>query len=390
MSDARIGPGVHPRAAIDGELAQAESPAASGIAREQFAHGLLETYHLDKASDRERRITSMLSSLDDRAGPVLSMWRLRWRIVSGVAAAIALTSLILLGTLTQTSATAMVQESLVASRQAGDRRYEVRVKLPRGESLEAEPIATLDVRDADHVLMRAKSPFGDRIVLGRNGEGAWGIRPDGTVDRYPPREAWPRWVDFGQSTVLLVPVEELMTSLEQSYTLTRLEREASPAGGGPKCDRIRAEHKPGPSPDPRRVELWLDPVTKIVRRMELHWNPPRPGPGGPGGPGRGRPDRPPPDGLDDGGADWRPPDGPPGPPDGPPPEGGEDRGPPEGGRPPPPRPRPPGGPRHRPPEFVGGPPDFRRRPPPPRQLVFELIDGAAFAETWFDPATHSK
>jgi hypothetical protein len=74
------------------------------------------------------------------------------------------------------------------------------VRPPRQEEIEREPIGTLDVRDGEHLLLQMTSPFGDRVVLGRNGDATWAIRPDGTVDNYPPRRAWPKWVDFGSST----------------------------------------------------------------------------------------------------------------------------------------------------------------------------------------------
>lgn len=355
------------RPEIEEALARAESADAVEIAREQFAHGLLETHHVDDDEKRKDRIEALLRAMDRDTRPIPLWGRLRWRVVSGVAAAAMLVVAVVLGMPTQTSATAMVAASLEASKSAGDRRYEIRVRLPREEDVEREPLGTLDVRDGDHLLLQMRSPWGDRVVLGRNGQATWGIKPDGTLDEFPPRRAWPRWVDFGSSTVLLVPVEELLTTLESSYELKKRELEVSPTGKGPACYRISAVHKPGPTPEPVRVELWIDPSSRVVRRMELHWKPP-PGPGGPGGPG----DRPPPP------EGRRPPR--------PPPDGG----PPEGSRPP--RDGMEGGPRppHPPPEFLGGPPDFERRPPPPRILVFELVEGATFGEGWFESGTHVK
>ena len=269
---------------------------------------------------------------------------------------------------------------------------------PRQEEIEREPIGTLDVRDGEHLLLQMTSPFGDRVVLGRNGDATWAILPDGTVDNYPPRRAWPKWVDFGSSTVLMVSVEDLLASLKEgSYELKKHEAEALPSGKGPKCYRIGAIRKPEPSPEPSRVELWIDPETRVVKRMELHWPPP---------PGRGPEGRPPPgpDGRPPPGRDGRPPPGPDGrpppPPDGAPPPGPDGRPPPgPDGRPPPgpdgrppPRMGPDGRPRppHPPPEFLGGPPDFARRPPPPRTLVFELVEGVKFEPGWFESGAHVK
>jgi hypothetical protein len=365
-------------------------------------HGLLEWSKLDDVSERERRMVGLMKALEVEEDGVVARvsWRVKhWRLVTGMAAMLAITALILLGVPTRTSAEAIVRASLSASNGAGDRRYTVRVKPPRATEIQQEPIGTLDVRDADHVVIQARTPFGDQVTVGRNEKGAWAIRPDGTVDTYPPRHAWPNWVNFGQSTVLLVSIDELMTWLQRSYTLTRGEREAVPGGDGTLCDRVTAAHKPGESPEPPRVELWIDPQSRVVRRMELHWIPL-------GGVERDGPADRPPDG------DNRPPPppddprgfGPDGPPDMPPPPEGGDRPPPDEGpegrphgEPPPefrgqpPHRPPPGGPRRRGPrpEFLGGPPDFHHHPPPPTLIVFELVPGASFDAGWFDPASHA-
>jgi hypothetical protein len=394
---------INARPDLDGDVADPQSGNARQIAQEQFAHGLLESLHRDGPKDRERRIAGVIAALAGETEHVPSRWlSLRWPLFSGMAAAIALVALVMLAIPAQRTAEAMVQASLSASAGAGDRRYEVHAILPHETELEKDPIATLDVRDSAHTLVRARSPWGDQIVLGHDEQGTWGIRPDGSADRYPPARAMPRWIDFGKSTVLLSTIDDLMTTLGQSYTLKRLAAERVPSGTGPVCDRVRAEHKRGITPEPPRVELWLDSRTHLVRRMELHWNPPPPpppppddlgepppdgGPDGPPGMDDGPPppppegEPPPPHPYDDGLPPGLGPDGLPLPPP-PPPEGADGQRPPPGraGRPP-----------HPPPEFLGGPPDFAagHRPPPPRLLVFELVDGVKFPDGWFDPATHA-
>src|SRR5262249_58516255 len=105
-----------------------------------------------------------------------------WRRWSGLAAAV----LMIVGVLaflvpTERSATATVQSSLRALQQPGvDRRYEVRVMLPRQEVLEKEPMATVDVRDGTHLLVRARAP-GGQVTMGRDEKGKWIIRPDGSL-----------------------------------------------------------------------------------------------------------------------------------------------------------------------------------------------------------------
>jgi hypothetical protein len=382
----------HGRQDVSADLAGAER--AETAAQEQFVHGLLETVHRDGPGARERRIGALLAAMRGPARVEARRWRIRpWPVVSGLAAVIALAALVVLGwPAGGRSATAAIQASIAASKHAGDRRYEIRVVPPRKTEPEKDPVATLDVRDADHVLIRARTPWGERVTVGRNDAGAWAIRPDGAVDLFPPKHAWPRWVNVGDSTFLLVSVDELLEWLEQSYDLTRGAEATVPSGKGPRCERITAVHKPGPGPEPRRVELWIDRTSHLVRRMELHWDRPpgrpRNGPGGDRPPRDGPPgaeDRPP---LGPGGLPPPPPRGRPRPPRGEGPRRGDGPPPPPGEGPPPdfgPDDRPPP-----PPEFLGEPPDFEggRQPPPPRELIFELVDGAAFEDGWFDPETH--
>lgn len=441
------------RSDVAPELIQAEGAEPKKVAAEQFVHGLLESMHRDGDAARERRIRAMLDSLGGE--PVVITRRLRlvpWRLASGLAAAIVLMGVILLSIPTQTSAEAVVQATIAASKTAGDRRYQVRAKLPEESEVESRPIATLDVRDADHVLIKAVTPEGDQVVVGRDSEGAWAIRPDGTTDRYPPKHAWPRWVNTGKSTLMLASVDEMLASLADSYTLKKQTAAPLPSGGA-LCDRLTAVRKPDAAPQPQRLEFWIDPQSHIVRRMELHWDPPRPmggeagrvapgesdeaaagqdatpnGPRGdgqiggegprPDGPGADQPERdgrgPGPGGEFD--PEMGPEDGRGGPPPdlGPGPEGRRDGPPPHRRRPPRhgpgpdgPRPHldgpdgrpfppgPEGGPDHRPgrrgprPEFLGGTPDFAHHPPPPRELVFELVETQPFADTWFSPAAHA-
>jgi hypothetical protein len=406
--------GGHPEidpALVENGAELRKHPQAAG---EPFVHGLLSSYHHDSIGERERRLARLMDAIRSEGSPPLRVrFALPWRIASGLAAAAVLAiGLVLIGLPTQ-SATAMVQTSLAASKTAGDRRYEVRMTPPGGTEVQAEPTAVLDVRDPDHVVLRAKTPFGDQVIVGRNSDGAWAIRPDGTLDRYPPREAWPRWLNCGQSTMLMASVDDLMQWLEKSYILSRSAAEAVPAPAGaasaapgPTCDRVSAVHKPGRTPEPQHVELWIDQQTHVVRRMELTW-PPRPGPGPGQGPGaepgrRGGPPLGPGPRPDGGPSPLRPrnddglgpplrrgPEGRPGrrPPPPAAPEGDDRPGPPPGedDRPPPP-PRPP----HPRPEFMGGPPDFDagRHPPPPRKLVFDLVDSPQLAADWFDAAAH--
>lgn len=501
---------------MDPNLATPEEGAnAEKAAKELFAHGLLQTHYRENERDTERRVGRLLDAIDaeERARraahePARSMsfsahaaktsrWR-PLRFATGLAAAMTLIAVLAIEFTPTNSALAAVQASVEASKSAGDRRYTVKVQPQKDKGEELTRIATLDVRDPEHVVIKAKTPQGHRVTVGRSPEGVWAIRPDGTIDRYAPKSAMPRWVNFGSNTIVLESVDDLMKQLAKDYTLSRGEAEALPGANGTKMDRVTAKIKNDHAgPEPERVEIWLDSTSRVVKRLELHWpefaatagegaevgertgppegegGPPwrRRGPGGPGGPG-GRPGgpregegergpRPPMDdprgggGSDGGegpqadqppvpgnadqprpvedakaprpedgveprrGPDGRPGERGPGPdrrddfdPGRRPPREGEVRGPRglmggprehgremgremgrEPGHGPPGGPF--GGPMGGPPQFLGERPDFRRGgpggpPPPPRVMVFELEEGATFAEGWFEPEAHGE
>ena len=346
---------------LEHDLTHPESSDPKAAAREQFVHGLLLTLHRDTNESSERRITAVLQKLDSQV--IVNTRKWRWHIIiSGLAAALVITTLVILGTQTGGNALAMIQASIAASRTVGDRRYAIDVALASSSPDMAPPRATLDVRDPDHFVIEAFSAYGDKITLGRDSTGGWAIKLTGEADRYPPRTLLSQWVSFGTNTLMLVAIDDLLGTLAKSYTLKRLPREA--LDSGVSCDRVSASHAAGDGPE--RVELWLDPTSHIVRRAELYWDsvsataapPPRP-------PHAGSP----PDGH------RVPSPGPP--PDGPPPEG-DYRGPP-----------PDGGPMHDLGQPLPPPPD-RRYTAPPRKAVFQLVDCPALPDNWFAPELHAQ
>jgi hypothetical protein len=354
------------------------------IAGEQLIHGLLSFKHAERPADRDRRMAALREGLARNEQP-FPFRRPQWPLVAAAAAAcLALGFTFLLGFPSDASAAAsLVRDTLDASQSAGDRRYEVREIRGSKDTLEQEPRAILDVRDHDHVVLRATSPSGHKITVGRNEDGPWAIRLDGTVDRFARGDHWPRWANFGRNTMLLESVDELMEGLSKIYTLKKGEPAALPSGGSTKYDRITAIKKHDEAPEAQRIELWINRETKVARHIELHWNVPDApekegdGPRDDRGP-NGRPGRPldgprggpngRPEDRRDGRANDEPMDGPEGGPDGRPNDGPDDRRmnrqdrTPEVDRPDgPPNGRPGGRPNDGPPR-----PPFPPPPPPPR------------------------
>jgi hypothetical protein len=356
-------PGFDPQL-LPGPPGTAAPEDPESIAAEQLAHGLLGHLHRDLPLVQERRIASVMSAIagEAEAAAPPPTFRLRtWLPLSGAAAAVFIIAFFLAGPPSGQTALAVVQDSIAAAQSAGDRSYRVRV-IPHDDAPVGEqPSARIDLRNADHLVINAISPHGHRVAVGRTPDGAWAIRPDGSIDRYPPRHAWPRWINFGQSTFLIESVDSMLETLPEAYELQLLDPAPLPDTHAPVFERVTAIHEPRPSPEPRQIELWIDVDSRLVHRMELHW---------PDSPGRTLEDGPPPHHDMSRG-------GPPPRHDGPP-----------GRRPPHPDGRRPGGP----PAFIDGPPDFAggRHPPPPRTVLFEMIETEAFPDGWFTPETHQQ
>lgn len=227
---------------------------------------------LDTPESAERRLRNAMQRIKSPHAP---FWAWAWRAASIAAAAMVVLAMIVFGSHTGASASAMVHASIKASHTAGDRRYEVRV-IPVGQSDPAElPRCTVDVRDPDHFVIKARGVFHGPITMGRDEKGDWAIKREGQIDRQPPRQLLEEWMVFGRGTVTFMAVDDFLGSLEETYHLSKGARQRAPfAGGalgaGPLCDRITATPT-ARADEPERVEIWLDAHSHIVQRIELHW-----------------------------------------------------------------------------------------------------------------------
>lgn len=320
------------------EVSTTQTADPRQVAREQFIHGLLEVLHRESPAETQRRVAALLDRLD---APIPMTRRIPWRLISGVAAAVLLVGIFIFSWHTESSALAVVQASIQASKTAGDRRYEIRVT-PMGQTAEAKlPRAILDVRDPQHFVVVATAEGLGDITLGRNAGGDWAIKLSGQVDRNPPRRLLSAWMDFGPTTLMLAAVDDILLELETGYDLKRLPGEDN--GHGAACDRISATRTKAEAGSPARVEVCMDPQTHIVSKVEMFWDATD---------------------VQEASTDQ-----------GPPPDGrGSERGPTTN------QGRQPGGPGRPPPNF--------RKQVPPSKVVFELISGPAQADNWFDPETH--
>ena len=424
-----------PHDAADPTSTSGIEPAAGAppgvVADELLAHGLLTYLHKDTRSRQELRVAKVMSTIDERSRPI---GRLLWtrrnvRVITAAAACLALVAaLTFLGLPGEQSAQATVERSIAAMQSSGDRRFEVRILAPDQTTLPANTSAIIDTRPPNLMLLRASTSEGREVVAGRDATGDWAIRLDGGIERTRPELAWPRWAKVGEETLLADSVDRLLSGLTKGYTL---QRPADTHLDG-QPDKLfhhvlgTKNHAGGPGGD--HVEIWIDPATNIVERLEMRWDVATPqsrasspaassnnadqppaarsedGPGADDEPGqRARPPRghpphrrpPPPDDDDLMGGPPRPDhgardNGEPGPTDqadqpGHPgatdgPVGPDDRAGP--GRPP----RGPGGPGARGGGPLGGGRGEHRGPP--KLLIMQRVDTPALEAAWFTPEAH--
>lgn len=323
------------------------------VAGDRFVHGLLEFTHHDSAPVQEARIDALMDRISDRRRPPRGGWRSLVRLAPlATAALLAIVGISLFVLAPQPAAYAVVDAAIVATRAADELRYEILASEQTPQTDSVRTIGALDMR-AEFLRVRIETPDGAEFVMGRDEEGPWSLRLDGSVERLNPRSAAPRWINLGESTILVGSLDGLLNRLREDYTIERIQ--AGPDSTlAPGMTRLVANRRPdSTTPGADRVEIWIDPASSLVERLELRWTSRAPHPR----------------------------------------RSGERRGPPpgeEGRRRPPPPPAhggPPPEPGH--PELLSGPPRFGegRHPPPPGLIVFQRAPALDLSIEAFSPPT---
>ena len=358
---------------------------------DRFVDALLTHKFTETTESMDARINRVLRAVESQNNRNYSIRKWQWWALP-IAALLAISLLIMP---TTSSASAVVRSAAKVASKSVDRQYQV-VLMPkvRRDGEQPPPIlATLDVRDSQHMRIEIHYQGGRTEIRGRDGETSWEQRPDGSAVIADHDLPWPRWVETPDGSLLVDSMAAMLEDLDDSYDIVKVDD--AEACGQTGLLQIRASF---PTSEPalvntpnekvrrnpaERIEMCIDPKTNEVIRLEMFFpsndGPPPDGQRGP------RTDGPRADGPRPGGERGPPPDGERGPrPDGPrmgvergPPPNGE-RGPrPDGPRPDGPRPDgpPAGGERGRP---RGGPLG------PPQSISFERTDTKSFPSNWFN------
>ena len=149
---------------------------------------------------------------------------------------------------------------------AGDRSYVIRTldALPPPTEERQPPIdgALLHVRTPDQYVLVRRFPDGRPYATGSDGERSWSVPPDGNrpvrVSRDPMRFRGP--LPGNQHGIPFADLRSDLAEVRVAYTLTRLPAEGGLAG-------LRADKKSAEYRGARRIDLWYEPTSGVVRRM---------------------------------------------------------------------------------------------------------------------------
>ena len=337
---------------------------------DRFVDALLTHKFTETTESMDARINRVLRAVESQNNRNYSIQKWQWWALP-IAALLAISLLVMP---TTSSASAVVRSAAKVASKSVDRQYQV-VLMPKARHDGEQPppiLATLDVRDSQHMRITIHYQGGRTEIRGRDGETSWEQRPDGSAVIADHDLPWPRWVETPDGSLLVDSMAAMLEDLDDSYDIVKVDD--AEACGQTGLLQIRASF---PTSEPaltntpnekvrrnpaERIEMCIDPKTNEVIRLEMFFpsndGPPPDGQRGP------RTDGPRPDGPRLGGERGPPPDGERGPrPDGPRPDGPRPEGPRLGGERGPPR---------------GGPLG------PPQSISFERTDTKSFPSNWFN------
>lgn len=280
-----------PESSIEPAPESAPTGTPKSVASELFSHGLLTYLNTDTPARQGERIGKLMATVEHDAlratgvPPASSSsshsFRFPIRTARGwlaLAACITIATVaVFIGIPGEQSAQAVVQQSIDAMRSTagGDRRYEIRLQRPSDDALPSLPGAIIDTRSPNLLLLRSNSPDGHEIIAGRDGTGDWCIRVDGGIEREHPEQAWPKWSKVGQESLLVDSVDRLLEELTKSYDLQKEGTAALDGKPGVSFRHVVGTKKRVRSPGGDHVEVWIDPDSKAVERIEMRWDTPR-------------------------------------------------------------------------------------------------------------------
>lgn len=197
-----------------------------------------------------------------------------WQLWAVPLAALLALSLLILPT--TSSASAVVRSAAQVAGKQVDRQYLV-ILTPKARREGHQPpliLATLDVRDSQHLRFAITFPDGRTEIRGRDGDVSWEQRPDGSATISDGKTPWPRWVETPDGSLLIDSMSEMLRDLDESYHIAQVTELESCNSVDLVQIRARRNDLAVASDDARRnlaerIEMCIDRKTNEVMRLEM-------------------------------------------------------------------------------------------------------------------------
>lgn len=125
--------------------------------------------------------------------------------------------------------------------------------------------ALLHVRGSgDRYVLVRRYPDGTEFITGSDGETAWAVPPRGKVRVSLDPLRFRGAVPGQQHAIPFIGLRENLRDLEEAYDLTVARQDEEPGLG-----RLEASRKRGVAGGPKRIVIWYDLKTDVIRKMLL-------------------------------------------------------------------------------------------------------------------------
>lgn len=246
-----------------GEVALGEMLAASPENARAFAGVALLHAQLRNTFAADRTVPETVAS---RAEPAKRSISGRSLMAPVAVVAVAVVLLVWPSGSVPRTAAAELDRLIEAPASPGDRIYRIasRDTVPDGGDDRLPPLdgALLYVRNPDRYVLVRRHPDGRPFTIGSDGERGWSVKPDGAVrvSSNPLRFRGP--LPGNQYGIPFVDPRSDLRQLRDAYVVTGL-----PDADGVR--RLAFEKRSQEHRGPRRVEVWYEPATRVVHRMEF-------------------------------------------------------------------------------------------------------------------------
>ena len=170
-------------------------------------------------------------------------------------------------------ALAVVRKARESLSVKSDRTYEITVegRSPTGEKRQRH--AKLYARGTDAFVLQFPGPFGSQLLAGSDGQTSWFIPPIGPVLVDDGTELVDRLLNDQRTPIPVLRLDEILDRLERDYELSLTPEKSD-------WTHITGRKRSSEMHRPETVNLWTDPASGILDRLELDWGDDlkRPGP----------------------------------------------------------------------------------------------------------------